>query len=78
MANTNMPGKGLNDLFVVHMRHQTHGFVRGNTLTIGHGNAGTFLTAMLELKQTKERQPADIKTLAINSEHATFFVQVGH
>ena len=71
MANTNISFKLIKITFGEYLGNQPHTSVYFYSITIADSNAGTFLAAVLEGKESKEDEPSYIYPWGINPKDAT-------
>jgi len=58
-----------------HLSYESDIFMQASLLAVGNRNTRSFLTAMLQRKQTKERELCCVVLCGRDSQHTTLFVR---
>lgn len=74
MAYGDMPREARELLLGEHLRDQPHGGVDVDSLTVGGGDAGAFLPAVLEGIETEEGDSGDIYSRGIDAKDPAAFM----
>ena len=75
MANGYMPGKGFQGFFSENIGYAPHTCIDFDFLTVGGGDAGTFLAAMLKGKEGKKGKASYILFRGIDAKNTARLVQ---
>ena len=78
MPDCDVAGQFENVFFREYLRDKTHLLMGVNLGAVGGGDAGGFLTAMLECVKAEEGQARRIQAFAVNAENAALFAEVSH
>ncbi len=72
MPDGQLPGKGLEGIFLEHLGDQAHVLVDDKPCAIGDRDTGRFLTPVLEREKSEERETGHVHLRGVDGEHPAF------